>query len=128
MNRYGQMALDYNMAHRPTAFASLANPTAHFSQLGAEIAAQISALRDELLGAPRPGEDPEAYRHRSYQARRQAEEIVLTETVWLPPEQTTTPEDDQVLAYRSRLAAIAQAQSGVDRFWTETAIQGPTTP
>lgn len=120
MNRYGQMAYNHTRRHRPTVFASLSDPAAHFSRLGEEIAARISCLRDELLGKPRPGENPEDYRQRSYQARRQAEELVLAETVWLPPEDKTGPEDDQTLAYRSQLATIAEAMAGADRTWTHT--------
>jgi hypothetical protein len=127
MNRYGQMALDHTRQHRPTAFASLTDPTAHFSQLGEEIATRISWLRDELLGTPRPGENPEAYRQRSYQARRQAEEVVLAETVWLPPEDPNGPADDQTLAYRSRLSTIAQTLAGADATWTHTPPAVPHT-
>jgi hypothetical protein len=126
MNRYGQMAFDHTRRHRPTAFASLSDPTGHFSRLGAEIQTEISRLRDELVGSLRSDEDPEAYRLRSYQALRQAEELMLTETVWLAAEKTPPPEDEQVAAYRLRLATMSRALSAADRTWTDTPTEAPT--
>lgn len=129
MNRYGRMAYDHSRQHRPTAFASLSDPTAYFTRMGEEVATQITQLRDELLGPPQPDETLEGYRHRSYQAQRQAEELVLTETVWFPAEETATPaEDDEILSYRAQLASMSRALAAADREWTDTPVEGPTTP
>ena len=128
MNRYGRMAYDHASQHRPKAFASMADPINHFSQLGVEVETRITTLRDELLGALRPSENLEDYRQRGYQARRQAEEIVLAEMVWTEPEPTTQPEDDEVLAYRSQLAMVSRALASADRDWTEVPAELPNRP
>ena len=128
MNRYGRMAYDHASQHRPKAFAPIADPTHHFSQLGVEVETRITTLRDELLGAHRPSENLEDYRQRGYQARRQAEEIVLAEMVWTEPEPTTQPEDDQVLAYRSQLAMVSRTLASADRDWTEVPAELPNRP
>ena len=128
MNRYGRMAYDHASQHRPKAFASMADPTNHFSQLGVEVETRITTLRDELLGAFLPSENLEDYRQRGYQAHRQAEEIVLADMVWTEPEQTTQPEDDQVLAYRSQLAMVSRALASADRDWTEVPAELPNQP
>src|SRR3546814_17477673 len=54
MNRYVQMALDHNRRHRPDAYSQIPNPAEFFAGTGEEIAAQVSRLRDEILGSPRP--------------------------------------------------------------------------
>ena len=121
MNHYARMALEHTKRHRPTFFASLTDPIAHFSILGEEIQGQVTRLRDELLGPPRPDESLEEYRLRGYQALREAEEIVLTEAVWQPGEETTTPtaDDEETLAYRAQLATISKALAEADSLWTD---------
>lgn len=89
MNRYGRLAYDHTRLHRPRAFAAMADPAAHFTALGSEVEGQITELRDRLLGAPGAGESLEEYHRRSYQVRRQAEEVVLAEAVWTAPEPAT---------------------------------------
>lgn len=128
MNRYGRMAYDHASQHQPKSFASMTDPLDHFSRLGEQVENRITALRDDLLGSPRPSETSEDYRQRGYQARRQAEEIVLAEMVWTEPEPTTHPEDDQVLAYRSRLAMVSRTLSSADRDWTEVTAEPPPRP
>jgi hypothetical protein len=112
MNRYGQLALDFNRRHRPVAYSQIPDPEAFFAEAGETIAAQISAARDEILGPRRRGEDIEAYRHRSYQALATAEETVLADHYLFQPEYPMpatgeTPdedlEDDPDLAQRYRL-------------------------
>lgn len=128
MNRYGRMAYDHASQHQPKSFASMTDPLDHFCRLGEEVENRITTLRDDLLGSPRPSETPEDYRQRGYQARRQAEEIVLAEMVWTEPEPTTHPEDDQVLAYRSRLAMISRTLASADRDWAEVKAEPPHRP
>ncbi|MGQ0831655.1 MAG: hypothetical protein ACT4OV_08245 [Microthrixaceae bacterium] len=79
MNRYGQMALDHNRRHRPSLLAQVPDPETFFAQAGEAIAAEVAALRDEILGPVRAGENPEEYRTRSYQARTAAEELILSQ-------------------------------------------------
>ncbi len=109
MNHYGQLALAHWRAHRPVALASMADPDGHFDRLGTMVENQVGDLRDQILDGQRPGEDLEAYRLRSYQARRRAEEVVLAELVWVEPEPVADndeDEEDEVLAaYYERLRA-----------------------
>ena len=128
MNRYGRMAYDHASQHQPKSFASMADPITHFSRLGEEVENRVTTLRDQLLGSLRPSESLEDYRQRSYQARRQAEELVLAEMVWTEPEPTTHPDDDQVLAYRSQLAMVSRALASADRDWTEEPAELPLRP
>ena len=79
MNRFGQMAIDHNRQHRPDAYSQIPDPDTFFTQVGEEIAAEVTQLRDQLLGPGRPGESPEDYRLRSYQASATAEELTLAD-------------------------------------------------
>lgn len=105
MNRYSRLALDHWLRHRPASLASMADPEGYFARLGATVEAQVIDERDRLLGERRAGEDLEAFRLRSYRARRQAEETVLADLVWAEPEPATGEgEDDELLAsYHRRL-------------------------
>lgn len=129
MNRYGRMAYEHTRQHRPRAFASLTDPTEFFSTMGEEATAQITRLRDELLGAQRSAENLETYRRRSLQAQRQAEELVLAETVLLPAEaDATQSEDERLLDYRARLADLSNALVTADQGWTDTALEASGPP
>lgn len=107
MNHYAQMALDHNRRHRPRSFAEILDPTSFFTDVGKEIAATVTQLRDEILGPIHPGESVEDYRIRSYQALATAEELTLADHPLLQPESETDTErsetDDSELAHRYRL-------------------------
>ncbi len=121
MNNYGQMVLDHYRQHRRTELARIADPIRHFTTVGEEIQVAVTDLRDQILGPSRPGEDPEDYRHRGYQALRQAEELVRQEILTPTPEsQATLDEDPEILSYRARLGAIGNATSWLAADWTET--------
>ena len=114
MNRYGQMAHDHTRQHRPDAYSQIPNPDEFFVEAGEAIAAQVSQLRDQILGPPGPSEDPEAYRRRSYQALATAEELTLADHHLLQPapanESDADWSDDPDLDRRYRmLAEINQA-------------------
>lgn len=106
MNYYGQIALDHTRNHRPGAYSQIPDPEEFFARVGEEIAATISQTRDQILGPPRPDEDLETYRLRSYQALATAQELVLADHHLFQPE-TTESEDgldeDPDLASRYRL-------------------------
>ena len=113
MNRYGQMALDHNRRHRPDAYSQIPDPEAFFAEAGEAIAAEVTRLRDEILGPMRPGESPEAYRLRSYQALRTAEELTLADHFLFQPDPSGETEEgwgeDPALDRRYRaLAEINQ--------------------
>ncbi len=98
------------------------NPTNYFSDLGDEVQAAVTELRDRLLGPPPPNESIVHYARRGRQALATAEEVILSGLVWLnpEPEPAREDEDDAMLdtyyrAFREMAAATAQA----DRRWFE---------
>lgn len=93
MNRYGQMALEHSRQHRPDAYSQIPDPAEFFDEEGEEIAATVTRLRDEILGAPKPGETLEEYRLRSYQALATAEELTLADHPLFQPDPSTETED-----------------------------------
>jgi hypothetical protein len=92
MNRYGQMALEFSRQHRPNAYSQISDPHRLFDEAGEAIQAGVIRLRDGLLGAPRPDENPEDYRLRSYQALTTAEELTLADHHLFQPEAETETE------------------------------------
>jgi hypothetical protein len=114
MNRYGQMAHDHNRQHQPDAYSQIPDPDALFTEAGEAITAEVTRLRDQILGPPRPGESPEDYRLRSYQALATAEELTLADHHLFQPGPSSEVDedwsDDPDLARRYRdLAEINQA-------------------
>lgn len=106
MNQYGQLALGHSRNHRPAAYSQIPDPDEFFARAGEEIATMISQTRDQIVGPPRPGEDLETYRLRSYQALATAKELVLADHHLFHPETSETDDDldeDPDLANRYRL-------------------------
>ena len=95
MNRYGQMAQDHNRQHRPAVYSQIPDPDVFFAEAGEVIAAEVTRLRDQILGQPRPGESLEAYRLRGYQALATAEELTLADHHLFQPIPTTGTGEDQ---------------------------------
>jgi hypothetical protein len=112
MDRYAQMALDLHRRLRPLEHALIDDPTQLFTEIGDQIQAQVTDLRDQILGPVQPGESIEDYRLRSYRARATAEEMVIS--AYFPSEMAEDPdeglsdlEDDPDLArYYRDLAEI----------------------
>lgn len=95
MNRYGAMALTHWRRWTPTRFALIEDPDSFFTRLGQDVADQITSTEESLLAsADLTGLDAMARAGRLTAIRRQAEEIVLTEMVWLEPEPGTDPMDE----------------------------------
>lgn len=109
MNRYGHLALEHQRKHRPDDYSQIPNPDEFFTAVGETIAAEVSQMRDQILGQPRTDEDLEAFRLRGYQAMTTAEELVLSDHHLLQPAPNETKdegwEDDPDLARRYRLLA-----------------------
>ncbi len=126
MNRYAETALDHWRRHRPRALAAIGEPTTHFTRLGEEVETRVGSLRDQILGSMRPAETPESYRLRSYQARRQAEEIVLGDLVWVEAERDGEREpwvdeaDQDLVASYDRLDLVARTLSAEPAAWSDT--------
>ncbi len=96
MNRYGLMARDHWAQWLPARYAAIENPDRFFTDLGSQVAGRIDRLALRLAGDDQPGEGYLGKAGRLGQARHQAEEIVLTEMVLLPPEPgADEPEDGQ---------------------------------
>ncbi|WCO67970.1 hypothetical protein PO878_04435 [Iamia majanohamensis] len=115
MNRYGQMAHDHTRRYRPDSYSQIPDPDAFFAEVGEEIAAEVSRLRDEILGPVRDDETPEEHRLRSYQALATAEELAMADHPLLQPDPSEEAEDwsdDPDLAHHYRdLAEINQAMN-----------------
>lgn len=111
MTDYAQMAHEFSLRHRPVALAQIQDPHRFFAEAGREVQATVTATRDELLGPVRPGETPEAYRLRSYQALRTAEEVTLADHYLFQPEDdlTSDGDDDVMEADRRMQALVAEA-------------------
>lgn len=111
MNHYGRLALEFSQQHRPTALAAIPDPDAYFARSGEEIAAEVTRLRDEILGPARRGEGPDALRIRSSQAQAAAAEVVLRQHPLFQPEEVDPEtedwtEDPDLDRYYQRLADI----------------------
>lgn len=126
MNRYGQQAHDHYRHHRPTELIRITDPVRHFTTIGEQAQTAITQLRDQILGPPTAAENPDDYRQRSYQALRQAEEIVMAEilTPAGPDESGPTPSASGTEA-QSGLSLVNKTLSTLDSTWTETPASTP---
>lgn len=115
MNHYGRLALEHNRKHRPSTYAQISDPDRFFHDAGEAIQAEVSQLRDELLGPSRPGETPEDYRLRSYQALATAEELTLADHHLFQPapdretEQLALGDDPDLERHHRHLSEINRA-------------------
>jgi hypothetical protein len=83
MNRYGMLAMRHWEQHAPGRVAAMSDREGFFTDLGAEVEAQVMALTRRLEG---PAVDGEGYLQttgRLTNARMRAEEIVLAQLVWI---------------------------------------------
>jgi hypothetical protein len=87
--------------------------------------ASLAELRDQLLGPLRPGEDPESYRLRAYQARAQAAELLGAEKAPDPDQDPSQKTDPTSAPSHDALAAISETLAGADRSWTEVTDPPP---
>jgi hypothetical protein len=94
MNHHGRLALEFSQQHRPTALAAIPDPDAYFTRIGEEIAAEVTRVRDEILGPAREGEGPDALRIRSSQARAAATEVVVSQHPLFQPEEGDLEAED----------------------------------
>jgi hypothetical protein len=118
VNHYGHLALEHSRRHRPQAYAAILDPTTHFTEIGEEVQAAVTELRDRLLGPPPPNESPYHYQQRGFQALRTAEEVVLADQVWLEPEPEPKAEPDpQLEAYYANLQTISLALNEATQSW-----------
>jgi hypothetical protein len=83
MNSYGMLAMRHWEQHAPGRVAAMTDREGFFTDLGAEVAAQVVALTQRLEGTPVDGEDYLQTTGRLTNARMRAEEVVLAELVWI---------------------------------------------
>lgn len=60
MNHYGQLALDHSRRHRPRAYSETQDPIRFYGEAGEAIQAEVTRLRDEILGPRCPAKQPRA--------------------------------------------------------------------
>lgn len=114
MNKYGQLALSHWQATAPSRVAELNDPTAFFQEMGLEMQAQVTNLASMLAGRDRQGETFLQKVARLTAARKQAEEVVMSQMAWisdptLPLDQAreeweqTRPSDENLILWAERM-------------------------
>lgn len=83
MNSYGMLAMRHWVQHAPRRVAAMADREGFFTDLGAEVAAQIVALTQRLEATTVDSEGYVQATGRLANARMRAEEMVLAELVWI---------------------------------------------
>ena len=92
-NQYGMMALRHMQDYLPQRYGAIRDPASYFAQVGEEVLREINAITAGWERT-RPAEMADAGRRNM--ARMQAEEMVLSELVYLPPEpDPAEPEIDE---------------------------------
>lgn len=126
MNRYGQLAQEHWLRWLPTRYAAIPNPEDFFSTLGQEVQDQVADLSVQLEGPDLPGEGYLEKLGRLNMAKLQAEEQVLADLVYLPPEPEIEDQDEQdllndpVLAGTRQMVEFARLQQQIkDEDWDE---------
>ncbi|GAB6857529.1 hypothetical protein [Microbacterium xylanilyticum] len=114
MNKYGQMALTHWQATDPSRVAELSDPAAFFEAMGLEMQTQVTNLASILAGSDRQGETFLQKVTRLTAARKQAEEVVMSQLAWiidpsLPLDQAreeweqTRPSDENLILWAERM-------------------------
>lgn len=97
MNKYAKLAMSHWAATDPQRYQAIADPQTFFRELGETAETQIQELTQSLAGPDQPGEEYLDKVGRLNMARLQAEEVVLTDLVWIsPPQETEAPASDWV--------------------------------
>lgn len=86
LDRYARAAERHMRTYLPARYHQIDDPEAYFTQLGEEIAAQVAALEVTLAATEPAATDYLARAGQLRAARMQAEEIVFSDLVYLPPE------------------------------------------
>ncbi|MBP2436942.1 hypothetical protein [Microbacterium amylolyticum] len=104
MNQYGQLAMSHWQTHAPQRYAEIDNPTTFFEMLGEQAMEQITSLAAKLEGTDRETEGYLEKVGRLNAARKQAEEIVLSDLVWIPAETTDDETFEEWMAGQSDIS------------------------
>ena len=93
MNHYGLRIRDYWARVNPESFQQVEDPEVFFGEMGETMLTQVDALVPQLMG-PTPADETFLQRvGRENAVRKQAEEIVWDDLVFVRP--STTPEEDR---------------------------------
>ncbi|MGH9121970.1 MAG: hypothetical protein ACRDYC_08490, partial [Acidimicrobiales bacterium] len=95
MNRYGLLAKRHMQEYLPAQYATIEDPDRYFAELGEEISNQVAEVASALEGPSPADEDYMATVGRLRMARLMAEEKVLAEMAFLPPEPGSDPEEPE---------------------------------
>lgn len=94
MNKYGRLAMEHWQRAAPSRVAELEDAEAFFTSLGEQVMDQVVDLLPQIQGQDKPGEEYLEKVGRLNMARKQAEEMVLTELVWIKePEPSSKKEE-----------------------------------
>lgn len=112
MNKYARMLL----AQQPESNTESQSEATirQLTEAGDTMQHAITELRDSILGPQRSNENLDAYRRRSHQALRQAEEIVVAQMTERTAPSDSPTEDQATLD----LALINDQLSRLDADWT----------
>lgn len=97
MNSYGRRAQSHWKKTDPDRYNTIEDPETFFRELGEQVELQVQEMAASLAGPDQPGEEYQQKVGRLNMARLQAEEVVLTDLVWIsPPQQEEEPATDWV--------------------------------
>ena len=108
MNKYGLIAQDHWKTAAPNRYADLPNPEQYFEELGEQMLSQVDGLSVQLAGPDPAGETYLEKVGRLTMAKRQAEEIVLADLVWITPELSADEEREEWEATRPMDSSLAR--------------------
>jgi hypothetical protein len=108
MNQYGLIARDHWIKVAPARYAALPNPEEYFEDLGEQVQGQVDDLSQTIAGPDPAGEAYLEKVGRLTMAKRQAEEIVLADLVWVTPELSAGEEREEWEATRPMDAGLAR--------------------
>lgn len=119
MNQYGRLAQRQWKEFMPARSSMLDDPEAFFTQMGEDMAEEVSMLKDQLERNLPPTQDYLQRVSDLNRVKRQAEEIVLNEMIHtqISPELEHLDLEDQLEEVISKLPTPASLQSRIDRIW-----------
>jgi hypothetical protein len=96
MNPWGRDAMEHWQIHLPHRYRTLKDPETYFTNLGKQADARYLEIRDGLLAGLNPNDGTigwAEFQDRVAQADQTAREIVETEMIYIPPDDSPdTPE------------------------------------
>lgn len=107
MNNYGATAREYWVRVAPIRYAEIPQPEVFFEDLGEQVLTRVDQLVPSMAGVDIAGETYLEKVGRLNVARRQAEEIVLADLVWIQPETDQDEEREEWAATQPSLDSLA---------------------